>query len=75
MIRSPEVRLIDADGENIGVVTLKEAMDMAAEAGATVIVTACPFCLVNIQDAIKVAGKEGQMVALDFTELIEQHLK
>jgi len=50
-------------------------VNMAAEAGATVIVTACPFCLVNIQDAIKVAGKEGQMVALDFTELIEQHLK
>ena len=49
-------------------------VNMAAEAGATVIVTACPFCLVNIQDAIKVAGKEGQMEALDFTELIEQHL-
>jgi len=50
-------------------------VNMAAEAGANVIVTACPFCLVNIQDAIKVAGKEGQMEALDFTELIEQHLK
>ena len=49
-------------------------VNMAAEAGATVIVTACPFCLVNIQDAIKVAGKEGLMEALDFTELIEQHL-
>ena len=49
-------------------------VNMAAEAGATVIVTACPFCLVNIQDAIKVAGKEGQMEALDFTDLIEQHL-
>ncbi len=49
-------------------------VNMAAEAGATVIITACPFCLVNIQDAIKVAGKEGQMEALDFTELIEQHL-
>ncbi|CCK79293.1 MULTISPECIES: (Fe-S)-binding protein [Desulfobacula] len=49
-------------------------VNMAAEAGATVIVTACPFCLVNIQDAIKVAGKEGEMEALDFTELIEQHL-
>jgi Fe-S oxidoreductase len=47
---------------------------MAAEAGANVIVTACPFCLVNIQDAIKVAGMEGQMEALDFTQLIEQHL-
>ncbi|MBF0388612.1 MAG: (Fe-S)-binding protein [Desulfamplus sp.] len=47
---------------------------MAADAGATVIVTACPFCLVNIQDAIKVAGKEGEMKAMDFTELIAQHL-
>ncbi len=49
-------------------------VNMAAEIGATVIVTACPFCLVNIQDAIKVAGKEGEIEALDFTELIEQHL-
>jgi len=49
-------------------------VNMAAEAGATTIVTACPFCLVNIQDAIKVAGKEGEMEALDFTKLIEQHL-
>ncbi len=49
-------------------------VNMAAEAGANVIVTACPFCLVNIQDAIKVAGKEGEIEALDFAELIEQHL-
>ncbi len=49
-------------------------VNMVAEAGANVIVTACPFCLVNIQDAIKVAGKEGEIEALDFTELIEQHL-
>lgn len=49
-------------------------VQMAAEAGATVIVTACPFCLVNIQDAIKVAGKEGEMRAMDFTELIAQHM-
>jgi Fe-S oxidoreductase len=40
------------------------------KAGANVIVTACPFCLVNIEDAIKVAGLEGQMEAIDFTELI-----
>jgi len=49
-------------------------VNMAAEAGANVIVTACPFCLVNIQDAIKVAGKEGEIEALDFTQLIEEHL-
>jgi len=42
---------------------------MAAEAGANVIVTACPFCLVNMEDAIKVAGLEGQMEAIDLAEL------
>ena len=43
---------------------------MAAEAGANVIVTACPFCMVNIEDAIKVAGMEGKMTAIDLTELV-----
>ncbi|MCF8044619.1 MAG: (Fe-S)-binding protein, partial [Desulfarculaceae bacterium] len=49
-------------------------VNMAAEAGANVIVTACPFCLVNIQDAIKVAGKEGEMEAVDLTRLVQEHL-
>ncbi len=47
---------------------------MAKEAGANVIVTACPFCLVNIEDAIKVAGMEGEMNAIDLTELIDRHV-
>ncbi|OIN95876.1 MAG: electron transfer flavoprotein [Deltaproteobacteria bacterium CG1_02_45_11] len=47
---------------------------MAKEAAANVIVTACPFCLVNIEDAIKVAGLEGKMEAIDLAELIEKHL-
>ena len=48
--------------------------EMAKEAGADVIVTACPFCLVNMEDAIKVAGLEGEMEAVDLAELVEQHL-
>lgn len=47
---------------------------MAAEAGASVIVTACPFCMVNIEDAIKVAGMEGKMSAIDLTELVDQQM-
>jgi Fe-S oxidoreductase len=47
---------------------------MAAEAGANVIVTACPFCMVNIEDAIKVAGMEGKMAVLDLTELVDRHI-
>ncbi|MFZ0953029.1 MAG: (Fe-S)-binding protein, partial [Candidatus Sulfotelmatobacter sp.] len=38
-------------------------VEMAVEAGANVMVTACPFCMTNIEDAIKVAGLEGKMTA------------
>jgi Fe-S oxidoreductase len=47
---------------------------MAAEAGASVIVTACPFCLVNLEDAIKVAGLEGKLRAMDLTEVVASRL-
>ncbi len=47
---------------------------MAAKAGANVIVTACPFCLVNMEDAIKVAGLEGKMEAIDLSELVAGQL-
>ncbi len=50
-------------------------VEMAAKAGANVIVTACPFCLVNMEDAIKVAGMEGKMEAIDLSELIANHLE
>jgi len=49
-------------------------VQMAAEAGANVIVTACPFCMVNLEDAIKVAGLEGKMTAIDLAELVDQHI-
>ena len=47
---------------------------MAAEAGANVIVTACPFCMANLEDAIKVAGMEGKMSVLDLTEVVDQQI-
>jgi Fe-S oxidoreductase len=56
--------------QRIGVLRVR----MAAEAGASVIVTACPFCMVNVEDAIKVAGLEGQMSAIDLVELVDRQL-
>jgi Fe-S oxidoreductase len=56
--------------ERIGVHRVR----MAAEVGASVIVTACPFCLANLEDAIKVAGMEDQMTAIDLAELVAQQL-
>jgi Fe-S oxidoreductase len=49
-------------------------VQMAVEAGANVIVTACPFCMVNLEDAIKVAGLEGKMTAVDLAELVAQQM-
>jgi Fe-S oxidoreductase len=58
------------ENERMGV----KRVEMAVEAGANVIVTACPFCMVNIEDAIKVSGMEGKMTAIDLAELVDHHL-
>ncbi|ACL05009.1 Putative uncharacterized Fe-S oxidoreductase (contains HdrB- and HdrD-like domains) [Desulfatibacillum aliphaticivorans] len=52
----------------------KLRVEMAKEAGADVVVTACPFCKVNIEDAIKTSGLEGIMEVIDLVELVDQHL-
>ena len=56
--------------ERMGVKRVK----MAAEAGANVIVTACPFCMANLEDAIKTAGLEGKMTAIDLAELADKQM-
>ena len=56
--------------QRIGVVRV----GMAREAGAEVIVTACPFCLANIEDALKIAGLDQEMEVIDLMELVERHL-
>jgi len=57
--------------QRMGVVRVQQAK----EAGADVIVTACPYCLTNIEDAIKVAGLEGKMEVLDLVELVDGQLQ
>ena len=49
-------------------------VNMAREAGADVLVTACPFCLINMEDAIKIAGLEGKLQVVDLTELLISRL-
>jgi len=49
-------------------------VEMAAECGANVIVTACPFCMVQLEDAVKTSGLEGAMEVIDLVELIERHI-
>ncbi len=53
----------------------KVRVAMAKDAGADVVVTACPFCKVNIEDAIKTSGLEGKMEVIDLVELVDQHIE
>lgn len=59
------------EDERMGVRRVK----MAQQAGASVIVTACPFCLTNIEDGIKVAGLDGKMEAIDLCELTAMQMQ
>jgi len=58
------------EDQRMGVLRVK----MAAEAGANAIVTACPFCMANMEDAIKVAGFEEKMTVIDLAELVDKHI-
>ncbi|UCF83654.1 MAG: (Fe-S)-binding protein [Desulfobacteraceae bacterium] len=42
---------------------------MARETGANIMVTACPFCLIHFEDAIKTGGLENEMRVIDLMEL------
>ncbi|AFM24764.1 (Fe-S)-binding protein [Desulfomonile tiedjei] len=47
---------------------------MAQEVQAEVIVTACPFCLINLEDAVKTTGNEGKIEVIDLVELVDRSL-
>jgi Fe-S oxidoreductase len=50
----------------------EKRLQMADDAGAHVVVTACPFCLINLEDAVKTAGREGKIEVLDLAELVHR---
>lgn len=43
---------------------------MARDAGADTLVTACPFCLIHFEDAVKTAGMEQEIRVMDLMELL-----
>ena len=43
--------------------------------GAEVIATACPFCLLNLEDAVKTTGLEGKVQVKDILELLAEALQ
>jgi Fe-S oxidoreductase len=57
------------DGKaRLGDIKVKEALDKGAE----ILVTACPFCLSNLDEAVKNLGKEDLIEVKDLIELVEE---
>jgi Fe-S oxidoreductase len=49
----------------------EKRLEMVEAAGAQVVVTACPFCMINLEDAAKT---EGRVEVIDLAELVARSL-
>lgn len=54
-----------AEGERLAEVRVRDAVDL----GAQVLATACPFCLLTLEDAVKTTGLEEAIEVRDIMEL------
>ncbi len=60
---------IDA-GERINT----ERFNQAKETGAQTVATSCSFCMIMLDDAMKVTGNEGTMEVKDIAELVAESI-
>jgi Fe-S oxidoreductase len=42
--------------------------------GADVVSTACPFCMIMLDDAVKANGKADEVSVLDISQVVERSL-
>jgi Fe-S oxidoreductase len=47
-------------------IRVRDAVDLGAE----ILVTACPLCILTLEDAVKTAGFEGHLVVMDVMEVL-----
>ena len=57
---------IDIPGDRLAEIRLREAV----EYGAEILATACPFCLLTLEDAVKTTEFEGKIQVMDIAELL-----
>ena len=53
-------------GERLGEMRIRQAVDIGAE----ILVTACPFCLLTLEDAAKTTGYGDKIEVKDIMELV-----
>ena len=60
--------------ENIGKRVNMERTEEALGTGADVVSTACPFCMIMIDDAVKAQGRGDEVAVLDVSQVVERSL-
>ncbi|MDA8274189.1 MAG: (Fe-S)-binding protein [Actinomycetota bacterium] len=60
--------------ENIGKRVNMERTEEALGTGADVVSTACPYCMIMLDDAVKANQKEDEVRVLDLSQLVEESL-
>jgi Fe-S oxidoreductase len=60
--------------ETIGKRINMERTDEAFVTGADVVSTACPFCMIMLDDAVRANNKEEEVRVLDLSQLVEESL-
>ena len=60
--------------ENIGKRVNMERTDEALGTGADVVSTACPYCMIMLDDAVRAYAKEDEVRVLDLSQLVEESL-
>ena len=61
--------------ENIGKRVNMDRTEEALSTGADVISTACPFCMIMLDDAVKASGRGDDVLVLDIAQVVERSLR
>ncbi len=59
------VEAVEERGQRVAEIRVKDAVEL----GVDYLVTACPFCLMTLEDAVKTSGNEGKIEIVDLAEL------
>jgi Fe-S oxidoreductase len=60
--------------ETIGKRVNMDRTEEALGTGADVISTACPFCMIMLDDAVKASGRGDDVSVLDISQVVERSL-
>jgi Fe-S oxidoreductase len=58
-------------GERLAEIRVKDAVELGAE----ILTTACPLCVLTLEDAVKTSGHEDHIRVMDVTELLVEALE